>query len=129
KTVIATGDALDDAWERGKAQLLASTPEARWIRVDWVEQVERQNWKVVRETLNKIKRNYFRLGISLDSDFRHAFLEMELNANAMLYGGPGAATAILNEHNFSIYARKRHGLDRVTFADAAPVWVFATKGV
>ena len=128
-TITATGETAEAAWDAGMAQVRASGVAVRWLRVDWADAVERRTWKELRTALRNIKRNYFRLGISLDPRFRHAFLETELNANAMLYGGNREAGATLNEKNFGIYAAKRHGLEDLAFGDDDPVWLFTTGGV
>jgi hypothetical protein len=126
--VTAVGATVEEAWRAGCEQVLASQPDVRLLRVDWVKSFERRTWATLREGLTAVKRNYFRLGISLDPAFRHAFLETELNANAMLYGGNRIDSAVLNEKNFAIYAHKRHGLSDLAFADDAPVWLFTTGG-
>lgn len=118
--------ALADAAERAAAR---AGMRPQWLRVDWVESAENITWRTLGNRLRKTKRNYFRYGISLDPDFRHAFLETELNANAMLYGGPSVAHAVVNQKNFRRYARIRHGLADVSFAPGAPVTMFASRGV
>lgn len=128
RTLTATGRTAEEAWDVGTRQALAQRADARWVRVDWVDAVERRTWAELKAALRNIKRNYFRLGISLDPEFRHAFLETELNANAMLYGGNRTAAAVLNEKNFAIYAARRHGLTDLSFADGDPVWLFTTRG-
>ncbi len=127
-TTIVSKSLLD---ARAKAAEILEREDTfpRWVRIDWVDHLERQNWRNLREKLNGIKRNYFRLGISLDAGFAQAFTEMEINANAMLYGGPGQVSAIVNEKNFGICAAKRHGIQTVDFTDDAPVWLFTTSGV
>lgn len=126
-TVIAAD--VDEARAKVAAILAQNVAQPRWIRLDWVDHVERQNWRNLRAKLGGIKRNYFRLGISLDAEFAHAFTEMEINANAMLYSGPGHPCAMVNEKNFGLYAAKRHGLDKINFSDDAPLWLFTTAGV
>lgn len=128
-TVTIIGADIAEARTKVAAALTLREDQTRWIRIDWVDRVERQTWRNLREKLGGIKRNYFRLGISLDAEFSHAFTEMELNANAMLYGGPGQPCAVVNEKNFALHASKRHGLETVDFSDAAPVWLFTTGGV
>ncbi|MFC0202823.1 UDP-N-acetylmuramoyl-tripeptide--D-alanyl-D-alanine ligase [Novosphingobium soli] len=127
--LTVTAETLDAAWKKGLAQLPERAADTRWLRIDWVDAVERTTWQALRQQLRGIKRNYFRLGISLDARFQHAFLETELNANAMLYGGPGEAAAVINEKNFAIYAARRHGLKALRFLDEEPVWLFTTRGV
>ncbi|HEY0596873.1 MAG TPA: glutamate ligase, partial [Sphingopyxis sp.] len=123
-----TGATAEDAWERAVDELARRETDGCWLRVDWVDAVEQSSWGALRARLKDIKRNYFRLGISLDADFEHAFLETEINANAMLYGGPKQASAVLNEGNFCIYAAERHGLRALHFADEGAIWLFTTKG-
>ncbi|MDH0125994.1 Mur ligase family protein [Brucella intermedia] len=100
-----------------------------WLRIEWSDEIEAVTLKELRLLLKKTKRNYFRCGIAFDSDLRIAFLEQELNGNAMLYGGSNIAHAVLNENNFNIYARKRYG-DSVSldFGDNAKVFLFSTNG-
>ncbi|MCM0752518.1 hypothetical protein DEA98_19150 [Brucella pseudogrignonensis] len=81
------------------------------------------------ERLKQIKRNYFRYGISLDARFQTAFLETELNGNAMLYGGPSVATATLNEANFNRYAKRARGFDKISVADVEKFHVFSTQAL
>ncbi|MBB5707658.1 UDP-N-acetylmuramoyl-tripeptide--D-alanyl-D-alanine ligase [Sphingopyxis panaciterrulae] len=123
-----TGATAAEAWDRAAAELARREPKACWLRVDRVDAVERSSWGGLRSRLKEVKRNYFRLGISLDADFEHAFLETEINANAMLYGGPKQASAVLNEANFCIYAAQRHDLRGMHFVDERPIWLFTTKG-
>lgn len=128
-----TGPTLDVAWESGALLLgdaIADRPHlARWLRIDWVDAVQPVTWGELRQQLETIKRNYFRLGIALDPRFEHAFLETELNANAMLYLGTGQAGAGLNESNFIRYAERRHGLAALDFAAERRVWLFTTRAV
>src|SRR5690606_35010818 len=100
-----------------------------WIRVDWVENAEKIDWKTLKSRLKSTKRNYFRHSLALDRHFRTAFLETELNANAMLYGGPKISHAIVNEANFLRYAKLRHGIEKISFEDDAPLIQFSTRAV
>lgn len=99
------------------------------MRVDWIDAARSISWRELSEQLPFIKRNYFRLGLSLDSGFTHAFLETELNANAMLYMGTAQGGAGLNTANFSRYAKVRHGLDTVDFAPERHIWLFSTRAL
>lgn len=126
--VIGRGADAGAAWQAAVAQLPRDSGALRWLRADWVTAADRTSWGQLRERLARTKRNYFRLGIALDGAFTHAFLETEINANAMFYGGRAEPCAKLNEGNFAIYAKRRHGLTAIDFADAAPVWTFSTAG-
>src|SRR5690606_23073427 len=61
--------------------------------------------------------------------FSVAFLEGELNANAMLYGGSHIDHAVVNEKNFRLYAGNRFKGRRVEFPDDDRLWVLVTQGV
>src|SRR5699024_7568350 len=79
------------AWTYGveRARKLANhhKMDVRWLRVDWVTSAQATTWAALKARLARNKRNYFRHGLALGTDFAHAFLEQELNANAMLYAG------------------------------------------
>lgn len=132
--LTAAGSSLQVAWEEGvgvlRATMAAKNLKGRWIRVDWVETVHKANWRDLRAMLTQVKRNYFRYGLALDKDLRFAFTEQELNANAMLYGGNSIFHAVLNEKNFSLYARSKfEALPSGTFDDEEDVFLLSTKGV
>lgn len=135
KTLSVRGKAFDDAWERGAAQCMAM-PMALggdrlvgplWLRVDVPWNVQRLTWGELKQRLASTKRNYFRYGISLDESFEHAFLEMEINAHAMLYPRGETTHAVLNEGNFLLHAKTQHGLEDVCFDDEQSVWIFETR--
>ncbi|MCO5786859.1 hypothetical protein DHB74_10885 [Pseudomonas sp. G11-1] len=100
-----------------------------WLRADWVTQAQSLDWRTLRASLKIIKRNYFRYGLALDANFHRAFLEGELNGNAMLYGGSQVSHALLNEKNFKLYAGRRFPGLVPDFADDAPVYVLTTEGL
>jgi hypothetical protein len=133
RVVASHGASFDEAWRKGAGELRLlvekSQLKARWLRIDHADAVEPTTWGALRKRLGSIKRNYFRHAISLDGACRKVFLETELNANAMLYGGPDIAHCVLNEKNFLRYARIRHGVEALDFGDAAEVWLVASRGL
>jgi hypothetical protein len=133
RVVGATGNSLESAWQKGLAALRvrmkADGLKGRWLRVDWVERVQAMTWKELRALLERTKRNYFRFGLALDRDLSIAFTEQELNANAMLYGGNSIEHAIVNEKNFSLYARAKYpSLPPTLFADDEEVFLLFARG-
>ncbi|CAN0037541.1 unnamed protein product [Ectocarpus sp. 12 AP-2014] len=66
-------------------------------------------WGECLQKTQSVKRNYFRYGIALDTGFKHAFLEQEINANAMLYLGAQEPKAKFNKNNFERYGTQRYG--------------------
>ncbi|MEJ5081984.1 hypothetical protein [Ochrobactrum sp. MYb379] len=121
-----------DCWKAAiekTVQLVGKSDAVRWLRVDWLENVETLSWKALQKDLNNTKRNYYRYGLSLDKQFRHAFLETELNANAMLYGGGQIQHAVINTNNFLRYAKIRHSLSNVSMNADDIVYKFSTQAV
>ncbi|MBB3912738.1 Mur ligase family protein [Sphingomonas desiccabilis] len=132
RVLTARGESLDAAWSRLATEIETATAGAppRWLRVERVDQVEPTSWTKLKASLRQTKRNYFRYGIALDAQFERAFLEQELNANAMLYGGNAIAHAVVNEGNFTIYARRKYGAaTQIDFSDEQPVFLFTTQAV
>lgn len=130
---IARGSSFEAAWQTGMDAVQAiqrrQSGRHRWLRVDWPTALEASTWAELRDVLENTKRNYFRLGIALDDRFETAFLEQELNANAMLYGGNQTVAAQLNEKNFLLYFNARFP-DRQPpdFADDRLIYPFASTG-
>lgn len=129
QTMTISGPDAASCWDTALPRLRAAADRVDWLRVDWVRAIEQTDWQSLRQRLGATKRNYFRLGIALDAKLEQAFLETEINANAMLYGGKGHPTAVVNDGNFRRYARLRHGIKTIDFGDAAPVWLFSTAGL
>ncbi|WP_445357954.1 CapA family protein [Microbulbifer sp. ANSA005] len=101
-----------------------------WLRVDWVTQKSAMTFAGLEQILRDTKRSYFRYGLALDDNCDVAFLEQELNANAMLYGGNQIDHVIINENNFLAYAKKRFGLNtKLDFSDDSPVYLLSTQGI
>ncbi|SEJ60808.1 UDP-N-acetylmuramoyl-tripeptide--D-alanyl-D-alanine ligase [Sphingobium sp. AP50] len=129
QTLTISGSDGASCWQSALPHLMQASDRLDWLRIDWVRAVERTDWDGLRQRLAATKRNYFRLGIALDAKLERAFLETEINANAMLYGGKGYPTATVNEANFRRYARLRHGIRAIDFSDDRPIWLFSTAGL
>src|SRR5690625_1960012 len=129
------GASFAEAWQQGArmVQRLATRHKVtvRWLRVDWVTAVEPMSWQELNaDHIEKTKRSFFRYGIAFDADFQHAFLEQELNGNAMLYRGAKVLHAKFNKNNFMRYSRIRYG-ERVdlSFEPNTLVFKFSTQGL
>jgi len=136
RAVTAQGSAtsLEAAWTEALAGLhrvmAKEKLRGRFLRLDWVENVETLTWKRLRKRLRDVKRNYCRRGIALDADFSRFFLEQELNASAMLYGGNAISHCVVNEKNFAIATRRKYGPESaVNFADDQTVYTFESGGL
>jgi UDP-N-acetylmuramyl pentapeptide synthase len=126
------GGIFNDIWEQVEAWAAQyeAFGEIKWLRAEWVDEVKEIFWKDFEDSLLKIKRNYFRYGLSLDSNFKQAFLEQELNSNAMLYLGAEKQHGGLNQKNFNAYARRKYGNSFDLDVDLhEPVWLFTTRGI
>lgn len=133
EVILGKGRDFRQAWQDGsrKCQKIANQKKVNIIslRVDWVNSAQTTTWEVLSSVLSKIKRNYFRFGISLDEQFKYAFIEPELNANAMLYLGADKAEAGINHKNFTVYTRRKFGETPILdFSADALVWVFSHEG-
>ncbi|SFC73925.1 UDP-N-acetylmuramyl pentapeptide synthase [Microbulbifer thermotolerans] len=122
------------AWQTAAAMARraanASKMDVCWLRVDWIFEAESMTWGDLKRRFEATKRAYFRYGIALDPEYQYAFLEQELNGNAMIYGGNKISHAVINEKNFRSYVRRRYGNHlEVDFSDEKTVFVLSTKGI
>ncbi|WP_237060146.1 CapA family protein [Microbulbifer sediminum] len=128
------GESISSAWQAITTEARKATRNGKlqpcWLRMDWVTRADKMSWAALKEILRITKRSYFRYGIAMDEDFRFAFLEQELNGNAMLYGGNQIGHAVVNEKNFNVYCRKRYGNKlEPDFSDDKTVFRLWTEGV
>ncbi|MBF0127417.1 MAG: Fic family protein, partial [Magnetococcales bacterium] len=125
---------FQQAWQAGVVRCNRVAPRRkrpfRWLRLDWVTSVEATTWSALNQRLRQTRRTYFRHGLAFDSQLKTAFLEQELNANAMLYGDSTVDHAELHQKNFTTYAAIRHGSRlALDFSPETAVYTFSTAGV
>lgn len=133
-TAQGSGADLDAAWDIATAALKKVMARrklrGRFLRIDWVEKAETWTWSLLRKRLREVKRNYCRRGIALDLGFGRLFLEQELNAQAMLYGGNQLSHCVVNEKNFLLAAQQKYGTGTtVDFRDDGEVHVLENAGL
>ncbi|WP_152454384.1 hypothetical protein [Microbulbifer sp. THAF38] len=122
------------AWQTLTADIHQAVWQAKmnpcWLRIDWVNRRSSTTLANLYEILSNTKPGYFRYGLALDQDCKIAFLEQELNGNAMLYEGNCIDHAVLNKRNFKSYCQRRFG-DQVEldFADERNVVLLSTEGL
>jgi len=133
RVVNFRGKDVEHIWqqlETWQQREFKTPPTIRWLRVDWVVEQRPLTWQALPDQLNSHKRNYFRYGLALDVDFKHAFLEQELNANAMLYPRGNAEQACVNSNNFLKYARHRFDKSfQLPSEPIQPIFLFATEAI
>ncbi|AZM97160.1 UDP-N-acetylmuramoyl-tripeptide--D-alanyl-D-alanine ligase [Vreelandella venusta] len=127
-----SGKHLAEVWKKladWQQRKFKESPKVRWLRIDWVTETRAMPWADCLKEIHSVKRNYFRYGVSLDTNFRYAFLEQELNANAMLYLGGNQPRAALNKKNFLIYGVKRYGKHFSLPAHQDQALLFTTQAI
>ncbi|MGP5311031.1 CapA family protein [Vreelandella alkaliphila] len=127
-----SGKHLAEVWKKladWQQRKFKESPKVRWLRIDWVTETRAMTWADCQKEMQSVKRNYFRYGISLDTHLRRAFLEQELNANAMLYLGAKQPKAALNKKNFLNYGVKRYGKHFSMPSPTDSVLLFTTQAI
>jgi glycosyltransferase involved in cell wall biosynthesis len=133
RVVTARGRSFPEAWLAGaqalQKQRHKSPEEPCWLRVEVVNKIEPLNWGQLKEKLARTRRNYFRFGLSFDAQFSRALLEMEINANAILYDGK-ITVATPNAGNLARYSEQRFG-EALSWpeSDGETLWRFTTRGL
>ena len=132
-SLVMSADTLDKAWNGLWRKLFRNEPDLlsqQHIRIETPVRVRQTTWGHLKRDLSETKRNYFRLGLSLDANFKHCFLELELNANAALVGDASVSSAQLNVNHFNALGRKKFGPNfELDHEEHTPVWTFETVGV
>src|SRR5690625_6585834 len=80
--------------------------DPQWIKLDLVTNIQALSFQDLEQQIAKTRKNYFRSGIAFDDEFRLAFLEQEINGNAMIRSvnkGP----LQLNEKNINHYLKTK----------------------
>lgn len=133
QVVHCSGEDFESTWKQlvqeAKEMLQDKDVDSKFLRIDWVKNVKTTHLGQLKTWLKQVKRNYFRYGLALDAEFNTAFLEQELNSNAMLYGGHAHTHTIVNQKNFEIYARKRFSKFDFEFKNNVPIYMLDTAGV
>lgn len=105
--------------------------DLQWIKVDIVKEVQPIHFTELEKLIAKTRKNYFRYGISFDVDFQVAFLEQEINGNAMIKNGE-SNTLQLDDKNINYYLKNNYGIRFPFIKDRyrnKPVFIFTTNSV
>lgn len=128
-----SGNSFDEAWQKGEEWVKRGRSRAwhstLWLRVEVVHSIEALSWQTLKARLSRAKRNYFRFGLALSPDFKHAMLEHELYANAILYN-TASPVAEPNAVNLKNYGKRRYGVElQWPTQDNQTIWRFKTRAV
>ncbi|SIT74601.1 glycoside hydrolase family protein [Edaphobacillus lindanitolerans] len=132
KVVKAASSDFRQAFDRvsGKAEQLVTKNNLMpdWIKVDVVSEKRAMPFSELDLLIKKTRKNYFRHGISFDGEFRTAFLEQEINGNAMIKAAPKQPLA-LDDQNINRYLSYRDSRAAIFSTHAlrdSEVWIFRT---
>lgn len=96
--------AFDNLEQKIKDLVRKNHLDPQWIKIDIVNKVEEISFETLEKLIKKTRRNYFRHGISFDAEFRLAFLEQEINGNAMMRSVKNSPIQ-LNDKNINHYLK------------------------
>lgn len=103
----------------------------QWIKLDIVSEVEEISFADLERKIANTRRNYFRYGISFDPSFILAFLEQEINGNALIRQQTDE-TLRLDERNINYYLRQKEATMPTFFRHHYAnknVYIFKTKSL
>ncbi len=102
----------------------------QWIKLDVVSETKVIYFNELENLIAKTKKNYFRYGIAFDPEFRLAFLEQEINGNAMIREINKKLQ--LSEKNINRYVREKYDVKFPFIKERyrnKNVILFKTKGI
>lgn len=127
----AVSDTPEEAWMAALSELeKILTDEPAILRADWVTASETVTWAECLERIKAKRRNYFRQGIAFDKNYNLAFMEQELNANAICCNlEQEDKRGEFQTDKAAAYCQQRFGQDFPKLADTDEVELFNTTGI
>ncbi|SFB10142.1 hypothetical protein SAMN04488072_1072 [Lentibacillus halodurans] len=128
--VHASKIGFDEAWRSLMKKIEKQSHEVpSYIKIDIVTNKKPVNILSFINLMTKTKKNYLRFGISFDKDFNYAFLEQEINGNAMIQFDKDKKRGYLKEENIQNYIKRhRPDMKQIDFRKVTNVQLFSTKG-
>ncbi|MGI1804714.1 poly(glycerol-phosphate) alpha-glucosyltransferase [Exiguobacterium sp. TDN 0502] len=108
---------------------LRKQPETDWLKLDIARNFEATTFEALQVQLRMTRKNYFRRGISFDRKMQCAYLEEELNGNAVLTKDPTHDELHVNLTNLTNYTQHQGRTARIAFHPTSPCLLFETLGV
>ncbi len=119
------------AWRLVKRQALQHYKESQydWLKLDIVESEESHSVNDFVKVITETKKNYFRKGISFDKQYRFAFLEQEINGNAIVQIDKQTGRGFIQEKNLKEYAKSHRPLmPKLDLSRIDKIRTFTTRG-
>ncbi|MGN8646183.1 hypothetical protein ACTNEO_09350 [Gracilibacillus sp. HCP3S3_G5_1] len=131
--LVEKNTSFQNTWKalqrKGFTYVQAKSREPSLLKVDIVKHIKKENNIEFAESITKTKKNYFRYGISFDNQFQYAFIEQELNGNAIIRIDPKSKRGYIDERNLQFYIKKyRPNLKALSFSEVKSIYTFMTKG-
>lgn len=133
-TVLSTNKlSFEQAWrslyKMAENHLNNDTAEIEVFKIDWVDSIEKVSIVDFIKIMTQTKKNYFRKGISFDPEFRQAFLEQEINGNAMIQLDQKTGRGYLADKNIQAYIEQhRPGIKKINYRHVNGITIFTTQG-
>ncbi|MEJ8777850.1 hypothetical protein [Pseudogracilibacillus sp. ICA-222130] len=103
--------------------------DPEWMKIDYVTNVEQLPFQQLEQKFANTRRNYFRYGIAFDEQFQLAFLEQEINGNALIRQLPNKKIG-LHDKNVNHYLKVKQS-NKLLFMKEhyrnKNVYIFETK--
>lgn len=124
------GKRMASIFQKIKNFLLEHPVDYDWIKVDVAKNFHFCSFAELNDQLRATRKNYFRRGIAFDARFTCAFLEEELNGNAMLTPDKDTPELRVNLKNMTRYVeQQRRKIPRFIFTDETSCILFETTSV
>ncbi|MGA9232808.1 MAG: hypothetical protein WBV68_12210, partial [Exiguobacterium oxidotolerans] len=124
------GKRMASIFQKIKNFLLEHPVDYDWIKVDVAKNFHFCSFAELNDQLRATRKNYFRKGIAFDARFTCAFLEEELNGNAMLTPDKDTPELRVNLKNMTRYVeQQRRKIPRLVFTDQTNCILFETTSV
>lgn len=105
------GNTVESAWKSAANKAAKHMKKQKifdflWLKADLVNHIESKPYTIWTSQIAKMRKNYFRKGISFYPLFNTAFLEQEINGNALIKESTHSHKMSLNETNIINYLKK-----------------------
>ncbi|MGE6553715.1 poly(glycerol-phosphate) alpha-glucosyltransferase [Exiguobacterium artemiae] len=124
------GKRLTTIFQKIKTTLLERPNRYEWIKIDLAKNFQMSTFEELNERVQQTRKNYFRYGLAFDMKMECAFLEEELNGNAMLTQDPDYPELRINLKNMTRYVElQKRSVPQMAFHPQMRCIVFETTSL